>query len=91
MKHLDKICKDLLQLTANTEKIKDELARISAYAEKQILTNKELLIYLGVSRNQAYQWRKTGELKFYQKGRSIFYFLEDIKTFIKSQSNDLED
>jgi predicted DNA-binding transcriptional regulator AlpA len=91
MKHLDRLLKDVQVILDKITTIEQEIPRISPQLEKQVLTNKEMLSYLGVSRNQAYQWRKTGELKFYQKGRSIFYFLEDIKTFIKSQSNDLED
>lgn len=57
--------------------------------EKSILTNKEFTAYLGISRDQAYQWRKKGLIKFHkkgpQKGRCIYYFKEDIIEFIKSK------
>lgn len=65
------------------EILEAQKARISE-PKKQILTNKELIKYLGVSRNQTYNWRCSGELKYCQKGRSIFYFMEDVIEFIKT-------
>lgn len=77
------------ELFNSMNEIKVILKQLLLNGSNQILTNKQLAIELGVSRNQAYTWRKNGLIKSYGKGKKIWYLREDVIEFIKTYGNEI--
>ena len=58
----------------------DSLPRIP---QKDVLTNREAMEYLGLSRPTLARLRRDGRLPYYKVGKSVFYRRDDIAEMIR--------
>ena len=78
------IIQELKILRSQLTRIEAGVQMILLNGEDRIISNSGLRSYLKVSKNQLYKWRESGELRYYRKGRMIFYSMSDVVIFIKS-------
>lgn len=62
---------------------------IRSKEKEEILEVDDVCRMFGVSRTTVYEWRRTGKVNSYQRGRRVFFKKEDLMKFRKEEGGTL--
>ncbi len=66
--------------------MEDKIFGKQTYSSTDVLTNDEVMQYLGICRRTLQNWRDTGILKYTKLGKKIFYRFSDVLDTLEKRS-----